>query len=324
MSIQEKWQQWKKRISSLKNIDFLLVSAFFSVVIFGFGFCSGAKEFSPKPKDQPPTDPSPADILKVLVPTVGGVVGVPFFLLFVNGYVQGSIDQYKQKLKCQDFFSSEEVEKELRGNFDLEFLAGLHKPEDYKKFNLNNFGAVIEETVQEKSFKAVEKKIEEYCKEKKHREQAIKALSKGFTKDPDGSTPFLRLIVEVCNQSVGINHTEPTIELALFYEDLREYLEAWLYSSLYYGIPIPIKPQIHDKLKINIPASSSSGKKENLELGLEHYEKSIQKIKEYDRSYMRKHFFTTEESIDVFNEYLEKLVFLLKCDESNPKKDAPD
>ena len=305
---------WKQKISKFERKEFLLVAIFLCLSIFGLGVWLGASNFDPGKNNE---NGNHAERLKIALPIIGGIGGTTFFLLFVNEYVFGHIEKYKRQYEAEKVISPINVINELRENQDLDFLSHLY-PEKRQEIKFQGFGDSIKKLKLEFSNKELEEKINLYSQEDQYRQEALNGLLTGLNaKEPDGSTPFLRLIVDACNSSVGITKNEVPEELEPFYDNMHEYLKAWLFCSLKYGVPIPVKLEI--QMSSIVIRESSSGKEISTNLNIEKYEKAINNIKKViDESQMMRDFFPTLGSRNLVKKYLDELILILGEKISDP------
>lgn len=245
-------------------------------------------------------------------------------MLFVNEFVFGHIEQYRKqydneketyKRKCDSerISSPIKVLKVLRENQDLEFLAELYKldSKNLNKIKFKGFGESIDELRRNGSNEDLVTKIEMYQQSSEDRQEALDGLSKGFIPFPGKPfSPFDKLIVEACNQAVGISKDETSLKA--FYSNMRAYIKAWLFCSIKYGVAIPVRLSIQDSL---VHFRDSSGQQISLSVTLESYKKAITFIKEKALSDASiEPFLSTEGSRCVFEKYCSELLLLLETD----------
>lgn len=315
------YQCWKQEILKLEKPGFLLVAAALCLSIFGLGVWLGASSFDSGKNNE---NVNKAERLKIAIPAISGIIGTGFFLLFVNEYVFGHIEKYRKqyeyeketyKKQCdaEKIISPIKVSKELRENQDLDFLSELYNL-DYKnlnKINFKGFGESIDELRRNGSNEDLVKKIKTYQQSFKDRQEALSGLSKGFIPFPGKLfSPFDKLIVESCNQAVGISKDETSLKA--FYSNMRVYLKAWLWCSIKHGVAIPVRLSIQDSL---VHFRNSSGQQTSLSITLESYKKAITFIKEKALSdESMEPFLPTEGSRCVFETYFDDLILLLETD----------
>lgn len=254
-----------------------------------------------------------------------GLIG--FFIFFINSYVKGNIDNVKIEyadtiLKLKKEFDEEIISLEkdyefrkvsltrelnsfYRENQDLEFLCILLQelgnfPDrfDYRVF--------CNRVVQLHNTSSLEKELKAYIKQLQGREEVLEGLKKGFTKDENGRVPFSQLVGEACNHALKIRTQEAQEWAYPFYLDMRTYLKAWLTCSIKHGVPIPVEPFFQESL-------GEEGKAQYH--GRETYKEAVEYIKNValkDRNIQQ--FFSTSNSRNIVDKYLENLINLLDSD----------
>lgn len=313
MKVQNILSSFKQRISKLEEKNFIVVAAALCISIFGLGVWLGASSFDSETNNK---NVNSAERLKIAIPAIGGIVGTSFFVFFVNQYVRVNIEKHKRNFKAEKISSPENVLNSLRENQDLDFLSHLY-PEKRREIKFKGFGISMKKLKSESSDKELEEKINFYKQEDKYRKEALNGLVKGLTEESDGSTPFLRLIVEVCNGAVGISKNEAPKALEPFYDNMHEYLKAWLLCSIKYGVPIPVTFEIQSSSVVI--RESSSGREISTNLNIDKYKEAIQSIQKLiDDSQLMKEIFPTSGSRSLVKKYLDDLILILEEKISSP------
>jgi hypothetical protein len=255
---------------------------------------------------------------KLIFPLIAAVLGW-LFVTLLKIYVEGSEEKYqnekdeseqkhqKEKLEIDKRYQSEilklkqdmDKDSSYRKEQELEFLLYF---QDYGKqfdnFDSTTFCNAVIELHQTGQLK---KAVDNYIKKLKGRDEALEGLSKIFAEEKNKSV-LQGLVGQACNHTLNIQKSQTWAEP--FYKDIMLSLK-WVYCSIKYGENLKIKPFI-------IPESLGEEGRE-LYPGKETYIEALKYIKEKSlKNKVIQGFFTTPDSIIIVEEYLNKLIDILK------------
>jgi hypothetical protein len=335
MSIKEIRNNPKKIIIGLKPRNLTIAASSLSIFISVFCFICGRVSLAPEdPKAPDPitstnnenarstvensnnkskstsNSKNDAEILKWLLPIISTFIVSQLFPWFIKVYVFGTIEEESKRDKAKAIRKPGQTEKKLRENLDSEFLSNLS---DLKRVKFKHYGESIYGEQGGESYEGLTAKIHKYNIDTESCREAYEGILEGFKKSPrEKYAPFHLLIVEACNRAVGIldNKGQNTIES--FYDDIHQYLKAWLLCSLKYNVPIPVIPPIKEFSKI---FSDSSGKQKNINVNYQTYIMAIKYIQESGLSSdAMKKFIVKQKARDMCNKYLDDLILLLEAE----------
>jgi len=314
----------KHTTSWIKNLsfkDFQFMAAVLCIIMFLCGLLLGYVSFH--------SSDSNTKMFEILFSTFIGSLILKLFTFFTNSYVRENIKNEKEKCDEELHKKSQEYENALlnmKGEYEkkrlkmqreidngiyrqaqeLEFLSILFQdsiiPQD--SLNYKVFCTHIRELHQSSE---LSQELKRYIQKLKGREEALEGLSKGFKEDENGEAPFYLLVGEACNHALNIQEDEIQKYLELvepFYLDIFAYLNAWLVCSIKHEVPIPIEPFVQKSLGKDLNDRYD---------GIETYIKAIKYIKEVAlKDKAIELFFDTPASRSIVDNYLEKLIDLLK------------
>jgi len=294
-----------KGFSKLRDFqprDFQLVGAILCSSIFAVGGFFGYANFAPASSIN--TNNSSSNIsgnninaIKSIISLIGGSGLIAFYLFFVSHYVEGNIEEEKDKLL-------QEVDSSYRFEQELEFLSRISESsQPSKTLNYESFCNRIKQLKIQPEL-VLKEVLESYVKDLKGREEALECLINGFKEEKDSDRiPLISIIGTACNHVLKIPKPQEWAEP--LYLDIVKYLRAWLFCSIKYGEIVQIKPFIQGSL----------GKEgEGRYHGKETYIEVIKYIKNVVLKDDGVKPYFTPDSIIIIDKYLKKLIELLESE----------
>lgn len=302
------------------------------IFLFGWGFGS-TKLDADSCKDE--ACKSQVARLKIFIPVIFGVGASGGLMFLIKLYVQEIETQLTLEAIKKRHELEREIPSEYRYSAEMDFLSTYYQKSEYRDVPDSSYedfclkirgfcdsrGGIREKTI---------KYIEQHHRETV--EEVLNGLEKGFFESKNGAIPFWVLAKEACNYALNLKNIGKYEQWAEpFYEDVRLYLGAWLYTSIRYGFAIPIHPFVLPLRESDEEATAetdyrSLGKEARDHYhGVDSYIKAIEYIRENalsDQAILP--FFPKPESRHMVHDYLGKLVQLLKderLERALPKED---